>query len=69
MFPNGVIYEGVSEEPLSFRGESGANDSMCACLLKRAVWWYSKLIHLVRIPLGDNLLEVEPFCHIFFSPR
>lgn len=28
MFPNGVIYEGVSEEPLSFRGESGANDSM-----------------------------------------
>jgi indoleamine 2,3-dioxygenase len=28
MFPNGVIYEGVSEEPLSHRGESGANDSM-----------------------------------------
>lgn len=28
MFPKGVIYEGVSEEPLSFRGESGANDSM-----------------------------------------
>jgi indoleamine 2,3-dioxygenase len=28
MFPNGVIYEGVSEEPMSFRGESGANDSM-----------------------------------------
>lgn len=28
MFPNGVIYEGVSETPLSFRGESGANDSM-----------------------------------------
>jgi indoleamine 2,3-dioxygenase len=28
MFPHGVIYEGVSEEPLSFRGESGANDSM-----------------------------------------
>lgn len=32
MFPNGVIYEGVSEEPLSFRGESGANDSM-VCLV------------------------------------
>jgi hypothetical protein len=31
MFPNGVIYEGVSDEPLSFRGESGANDSM-VCL-------------------------------------
>jgi indoleamine 2,3-dioxygenase len=28
MFPHGVIYEGVSEEPVSFRGESGANDSM-----------------------------------------
>ncbi|KAF3939783.1 Myoglobin [Dactylella cylindrospora] len=28
MFPNGVIYEGVSEEPMRFRGESGANDSM-----------------------------------------
>ncbi|KAF2754153.1 IDO-domain-containing protein [Pseudovirgaria hyperparasitica] len=28
MFPNGVIYEGVSEDPVSFRGESGANDSM-----------------------------------------
>ncbi|KAG9243719.1 indoleamine 2,3-dioxygenase gamma type [Calycina marina] len=28
MFPHGVIYEGISEVPLSFRGESGANDSM-----------------------------------------
>ncbi|KAJ7053964.1 indoleamine 2,3-dioxygenase gamma type [Mycena amicta] len=28
MFPNGVVYEGVSDEPLSFRGESGANDSI-----------------------------------------
>lgn len=28
MFPHGVVYEGVSEEPVSFRGESGANDSM-----------------------------------------
>ena len=28
MFPNGVIYEGVSDEPMFFRGESGANDSM-----------------------------------------
>lgn len=27
MFPNGVIYEGVSDEPQYFRGESGANDS------------------------------------------
>ncbi|CAO3681297.1 unnamed protein product [Umbelopsis vinacea] len=28
MFPNGVVYEGVSDEPLFHRGESGANDSM-----------------------------------------
>ncbi|KAF7297661.1 Indoleamine 2 3-dioxygenase family protein [Mycena kentingensis (nom. inval.)] len=28
MFPNGVVYEGVSDAPLSFRGESGANDSI-----------------------------------------
>lgn len=28
MFPNGVIYEGVSDEPFQMRGESGANDSM-----------------------------------------
>ena len=28
MFPHGVVYEGVSEEAMSFRGESGANDSM-----------------------------------------
>ena len=28
MFPHGIVYEGVSEEPRSFRGESGANDSM-----------------------------------------
>lgn len=29
MFPNGVIYEGINDnKPLSFRGESGANDSM-----------------------------------------
>ncbi|KAI1183452.1 indoleamine 2,3-dioxygenase-like protein [Nemania serpens] len=29
MFPDGVVYEGVNEgKPMSFRGESGANDSM-----------------------------------------
>ena len=33
MFPHGVVYEGVSEEPLSFRGESGANDSMVSIRL------------------------------------
>ncbi|ORX49862.1 hypothetical protein DM01DRAFT_1409315 [Hesseltinella vesiculosa] len=28
MFPDGVVYEGVSDEPVVHRGESGANDSM-----------------------------------------
>jgi indoleamine 2,3-dioxygenase len=28
MFPDGVIYEGVSDQPMVHRGESGANDSM-----------------------------------------
>lgn len=29
MFPKGVIYEGVEDnQPLFFRGESGANDSI-----------------------------------------
>lgn len=28
MFPNGVIYEGVNDEPRYYRGESGANDSI-----------------------------------------
>lgn len=29
MFPNGVVYEGLNDgKPLSFRGESGANDSI-----------------------------------------
>jgi len=32
MFPNGVIYEGVSDEPTEYRGESGANDSMIPTL-------------------------------------
>lgn len=28
MFPDGVVYEGVSDTPVTYRGESGANDSM-----------------------------------------
>jgi indoleamine 2,3-dioxygenase len=29
MFPDGVVYEGINDDkPMSFRGESGANDSM-----------------------------------------
>ncbi len=34
MFPHGVVYEGVGEEePVEFRGESGANDSM-VCVIQ-----------------------------------
>ena len=32
MFPNGIIYEGVSEAPLFLRGESGINDSIICTL-------------------------------------
>lgn len=32
MFPNGVIYEGVDDEPRAYRGESGANDSIIPTL-------------------------------------
>lgn len=33
MFPNGVVYEGINNgEPMSFRGESGANDSIIPTL-------------------------------------
>lgn len=32
MFPNGVLYEGVSDEPIHLRGESGANDSLVPLL-------------------------------------
>jgi len=28
MFPNGVLYEGVSDQRTFYRGESGANDSI-----------------------------------------
>lgn len=32
MFPNGVLYEGVSDKPYFLRGESGANDSIIPTL-------------------------------------
>lgn len=46
MFPSGVIYEGHNAgEPVSFRGESGANDSMIPLL-----------DHLLQIPMPSNPL-------------
>jgi hypothetical protein len=55
MFPNGVVYEGVSEEPLSFRGESGANDSMipmCDNLLQ---------VQMPETPLTDILKDFRQY--------
>lgn len=46
MFPNGVVYEGVPpEEPQSFRGESGANDSIIPLM-----------DNLLQIPMPDTPL-------------
>jgi indoleamine 2,3-dioxygenase len=55
MFPNGVVYEGVSEEPLSFRGESGANDSMVHLSYDKSLWNTNS----AQIPLCDNLLQIQ----------
>ncbi|KAM0281571.1 hypothetical protein ACHAQH_003440 [Verticillium albo-atrum] len=45
MFPNGVTYEGVSDEPMSFRGESGANDSIVPLM-----------DNLLQVPMPDTPL-------------
>ncbi|KAK5658554.1 hypothetical protein OQA88_1947 [Cercophora sp. LCS_1] len=45
MFPHGVVYEGVSDQPVSFRGESGANDSMIPLV-----------DNLLEIPMPDTPL-------------
>ncbi|KAF2686812.1 hypothetical protein K458DRAFT_470779 [Lentithecium fluviatile CBS 122367] len=55
MFPNGVVYEGISKEPMSFRGESGANDSMiplCDNLLQ---------IQMPETPLTDILKDFRQY--------
>lgn len=46
MFPNGVVYEGMNDgKPLSFRGESGANDSMVPLM-----------DNLLQVPMPDTPL-------------
>jgi len=55
MFPNGVVYEGYSEEPMSFRGESGANDSiipLCDNLLQ---------VTMPQTPLTDILQDFRQY--------
>ncbi|KAK2787465.1 hypothetical protein FQN52_007183 [Onygenales sp. PD_12] len=57
MFPNGVVYEGVNDDqPLHFRGESGANDSMIPLL-----------DHLLQIPMPSTPLT--KILHEFRSYR
>lgn len=63
MFPNGVIYEGVSETPLSFRGESGANDSMVNTRNGYShnlvgLWFADLITNASQVPLCDNLLQI-----------
>ncbi|TDZ26646.1 Indoleamine 2,3-dioxygenase 1 [Colletotrichum orbiculare MAFF 240422] len=46
MFPDGVVYEGVNnDEPMSFRGESGANDSIVPLM-----------DNLLQVPMPDTPL-------------
>ncbi|KAF2502142.1 indoleamine 2,3-dioxygenase gamma type [Lophium mytilinum] len=55
MFPKGVVYEGVRDEPMEFRGESGANDSMiplCDNLLQ---------ITMPETPLTDILKDFRAY--------
>lgn len=47
MFPEGVVYEGVSPTPLFFRGESGANDSLLPTI-----------DNLLQLPFPQNPLTV-----------
>ncbi|CAD6571563.1 MAG: hypothetical protein ASARMPRED_004639 [Alectoria sarmentosa] len=55
MFPHGVVYEGVSEEAIFFRGESGATDSMiplCDNLLE---------ISMPETPLTEILIDFRSY--------
>ena len=46
MFPDGVVYEGLNDDkPMSFRGESGANDSMVPLM-----------DNLLQVPMPDTPL-------------
>jgi indoleamine 2,3-dioxygenase len=61
MFPNGVIYDGCEDnKPLSFRGESGANDSIVRTpplhMLPQTTT--NKLLSPLQIPLLDHLCQI-----------
>ena len=72
MFPNGVIYEGVSEEPMYFRGESGANDSMVS-VVNRVFRSCGHKADWRQIPMCDNFFEItmpkDPMTEIYADFR
>lgn len=55
MFPNGVVYEGIEDnQPLNFRGESGANDSIVS--LSSYQPQYTKMV-LANLVLPLQLID------------
>jgi len=57
MFPEGVVYEGVSPEPTQYRGESGANDSIIPTLDNL----FEVTAHLPSNPLTDILKDFRSY--------
>ncbi len=50
LFPNGVVYEGVSSKPTFYRGESGANDSIIPTM--------DNLLELTSVMPNNPLTEI-----------
>ena len=62
MFPNGVIYDGVLDnQPLFFRGESGANDSMVSFYPPLLFPWYIIPTYLsTHLPITTTTISHLP---------
>lgn len=55
MFPDGVVYEGINDgKPMSFRGESGANDSMIPMMDN-----FLQIPMVCRPPLSDLFISIR----------
>ena len=57
MFPNGVVYKGVSPEPRFYRGETGANDSMIPTLDNL----FEVTASMPKNPLSETLREFRTY--------
>eukprot|EP00128_Syssomonas_multiformis_P016889 Colp12_sorted_trinity150504_noHs@4129 len=57
MFPNGVIYEGVSDQPMVYRGESGANDS----IIPSCDNLFELTSHMPKNPLTEILKDFRSY--------